>query len=132
MRMLRRCAPVIGALVLALSTGQAESQSGERAAEASALPRAVPGAVGLASASLSDATALLKRFVAERKIAGAVAAVARHGKLAYLESVGVQDLDSRSPMTERSRRLLGGRHCSKAPWASCPLSQTICDSVRCC
>ena len=102
MRMLRRSAPVIGALVLALSTGQAESQSGERAAEASALPRAVPGAVGLASASLSDATALLKRFVAERKIAGAVAAVARHGKLAYLESVGVQDLDSRSPMTERS------------------------------
>ncbi len=36
------------------------------------------------------------------KIAGAVAAVARHGKVAYLEAVGVQDLQTRAPMTERS------------------------------
>ena len=45
---------------------------------------------------------MLNRFVAEKKIAGAVAAVARRGKLAYLEAVGVQDLETRAPMTDRS------------------------------
>jgi CubicO group peptidase (beta-lactamase class C family) len=65
-------------------------------------PRVAPAAVGLASAPLDEATALLKRFVDERKIAGAVAAVARKGKLVYLEAVGVQDLETRAPMTERS------------------------------
>ncbi len=67
-----------------------------------AFPRATPAAVDLAAAPLGEATALLKQFVAEKKIAGAVAAVARHGKLAYLESVGVQDLETRAPMTDRS------------------------------
>jgi CubicO group peptidase (beta-lactamase class C family) len=51
---------------------------------------------------LAQATDLLKQFVAERKIAGAVAAVARKGRTAYLQAVGVQDLESRAPMTERS------------------------------
>ena len=66
------------------------------------LPRSAPEKVGLAAARLDDATELLKRYVAERKIAGAVAAVARRGKLAYLEAVGSQDLAAGTPMTERS------------------------------
>ena len=66
------------------------------------IPRATPQAVGLNAAKLDEATALMKALAAEKKIAGAVAAVARHGKLAYLESVGVQDLETRAPMTERS------------------------------
>lgn len=66
------------------------------------LPRATPPSVGLAAEPLSRATELLNRFVAERKIAGAVAAVARRGKLAYVEAVGLQDLESRRPMSERS------------------------------
>ena len=66
------------------------------------IPRVAPASVGLAAAPLDEATALLKRFVDEQKIAGAVAAVARKGKLAYLEAVGVQDLETRAPMTERS------------------------------
>ena len=64
--------------------------------------RATPEAVGLSSARLREATALLNRQVAEQKIAGAVAAVARRGQVAYLETVGVQDLQTRAPMTERS------------------------------
>src|SRR6185436_9126891 len=55
-----------------------------------------------AAGPLDEATALLKQLVAERKIAGAVAAVAQHGKTIYLEAVGVQDLETRAPMTERS------------------------------
>ena len=65
-------------------------------------PRAAPQSVGLNAAKLNEATAVMNALVAERKIAGAVAAVARHGKLAYLESAGVQDLETRAPMTERT------------------------------
>ena len=66
------------------------------------LPRAKPEEVGLSSSGLAEATALLKQYVAEQRIAGAVAGIARQGRIAYLEAVGVQDLESRAPMTERS------------------------------
>lgn len=72
------------------------------AAGADPLPRTAPEAVGLAPARLREATDLLHRFVTEGRIAGAVAAVARRGKLAYLEAAGVQDLATRAPMDERS------------------------------
>ncbi len=65
-------------------------------------PRARPEAAGLSAARLRDATDLLNRYVSEHRIAGAVAAVARRGQVAYLEAVGVQDLETRAPMTERS------------------------------
>lgn len=66
------------------------------------LPRATPESVGLSTPGLAKATALLDRFVAERKIAGAVAAIARKGRLVYLEARGLQDVESRAPMTDRS------------------------------
>jgi CubicO group peptidase (beta-lactamase class C family) len=72
------------------------------AAAPDALPRATPESVGLATPQLRQATALLNQFVAEQKIAGAVAAVARKGKLVYLEPVGVQALDARTPMAADS------------------------------
>ena len=72
------------------------------AAQPVALPRAAPESVGLDPNRLKEATALLNQFVIDRKIAGAVAAVARNGKVAYLEAVGFQNLESRTPMTERS------------------------------
>ena len=76
--------------------------SGASAAERDPLPRATPGAVDLSASKLDEATALLQRLVDERKVAGAVAAVARRGKLAYLQAVGWQDVASRTPMTDRS------------------------------
>jgi len=51
---------------------------------------------------LREATALLNQFVTERKIAGAVAGVWRKSEVAYLQAVGFQNLETRSPMTERS------------------------------
>jgi CubicO group peptidase (beta-lactamase class C family) len=66
------------------------------------LLRATPEAVGMSSERLQNATALLRQFVADRKVAGAVGAVARRGKLVYLEPVGLQSLESKAPMTERS------------------------------
>jgi CubicO group peptidase (beta-lactamase class C family) len=69
---------------------------------APALPRATPGAVGMSTERLQQATAVLRQFVVDRKIAGGVAAVARRGKLIYLEPFGLQSFESRTPMTEHS------------------------------
>lgn len=69
---------------------------------AQSLSRVKPESVDVSSERLSEATALLNQFVREKKTAGAVAAVARRGKLVYLETVGVQDLASQVPMTDRS------------------------------
>jgi CubicO group peptidase (beta-lactamase class C family) len=66
------------------------------------MPRATPDAVGMSSERLQLATAILRQYVADRKTAGAVAAVARRGKLVYLEPVGLQSFASRAPMTEHS------------------------------
>ncbi len=61
-----------------------------------------PESVGLDSAILRSTTELLTQFVEQRRIAGAVAAVARKGQVGYLEAVGLQDIATRVPMTERS------------------------------
>ena len=72
------------------------------AAEPAPMPRATPDSVGLSAEHLQLATALLRQYVSDHKIAGAVAAVARKGKIAYLEPVGWQDLQTRAPMSERT------------------------------
>ena len=56
----------------------------------------------MSSDRLQQATALLRQYVADRQISGAVAGVARRGRIVYLESVGLQNLESRVPMTDRS------------------------------
>ena len=80
--------------VLALPTG----------ALAQGLPitRVLPESVGLSSTGLAQVGALLDQFIEDRKVAGAVVAVARRGNVAYLHAAGLQDLDARAPMTERS------------------------------
>jgi CubicO group peptidase (beta-lactamase class C family) len=93
--MRRRCA-VIGLAVLAWGA----FAPGSRAQHG--LAAAPPQTLGLDAAVLDEATALLRSFVADGKIAGAVAAVARRGRVGYLEAVGVQDLESRAPMTPRT------------------------------
>jgi CubicO group peptidase (beta-lactamase class C family) len=70
--------------------------------QAQGLPRTAPASMRLDEAKLNAATQLITQFVTERKVAGAVAAVARRGRLAYFEAVGVQDLETRTPMSERS------------------------------
>jgi len=71
-------------------------------AQPAALPRAAPAAAGLSPERLAQASGLLRQFVTDRKIAGAVAAVARDGQLAYLDAIGVQDLETRTPMDART------------------------------
>lgn len=67
------------------------------------MSRATPESVGMSPERLQQVTALLRQFVADRQISGAVAGVARRGKIVYLESVGLQSLEgARAPMTEHS------------------------------
>ena len=89
-----RKASYIGALFVALVAATAAAQQ--------QAPRVRPDAAGLSPARLREATELLNRYVAEQRIAGAVAGVARRGQIGYLEAVGVQDLQTRAPMTEAS------------------------------
>ena len=60
-------------------------------------PRVAPQSVGLPAPPLAQVTDLLEEFVAAQRIAGAVVAVARRCRLAYVESIGVRDVDTRAP-----------------------------------
>jgi CubicO group peptidase (beta-lactamase class C family) len=64
------------------------------------MPRDQPKAVGLSEKTLDEVQPGLTKLVADNKIAGAVALVARHGKVAYVATVGYRDLAKKTPMTE--------------------------------
>jgi len=85
-----------------LTLGVISVQLSDARPPAQGLPRTTPESVGLSAAELRQATDLLSQFVADQKVAGAVAAVARKGTLAYFETIGLQDLATRTPMTDRS------------------------------
>jgi CubicO group peptidase (beta-lactamase class C family) len=51
---------------------------------------------------LAGITDILNESVTNTRIAGAVVGVAQDGRTAYLQAVGVQDLETGAPMTERS------------------------------
>ena len=62
------------------------------------LSPAEPESVGMSSERLERLTSTLEGYVSDERIAGAVAIVARKGKIAYLEAVGMRDRESNSPM----------------------------------
>jgi CubicO group peptidase (beta-lactamase class C family) len=62
------------------------------------LPTAKPEEVGLSQAALDRLSAVLNDRIASGHIPGAVALVARHGKVAYHQSFGRQDPASDKPM----------------------------------
>jgi CubicO group peptidase (beta-lactamase class C family) len=67
---------------------------------AQGLPTASPEAVGLSSARLARVTELVKGEIAQGRYPGAVALVARRGKVAYFEALGQRDPQSGAPMTK--------------------------------
>lgn len=97
-----RTLTLCGLLLTAVLTATPSLEELRGAGQAQDPPRATAGAAGLSTERLQQATALLRQAVADRKIAGAVALVARHGKIAYLEPVGLRDLAARAPMDERT------------------------------
>jgi CubicO group peptidase (beta-lactamase class C family) len=67
--------------------------------QAQPLPTARPEQVGLSSERLGQLTAILKADVKKGVIPGAIILVARHGKVAWFETVGVRDPATRAPMS---------------------------------
>jgi CubicO group peptidase (beta-lactamase class C family) len=65
---------------------------------AQSLPSAKPEQVGLSSERLDRVGQVLKAEIAKGKLPGAVALVARKGRVAYFESFGLQDKASGTPM----------------------------------
>ncbi len=87
-------------LPLALSLALAAPAQRHAAAQPApdSLRRAAPEAVGMSSAALDRATALLDAHVAAGDIAGVVAAVMRDGQLVYHVARGVRNVDADDPM----------------------------------
>ena len=89
--MLSRIRPVALAAALFLLVPQALLAQG--------LTVAVPESVGMSSERLERLTAALQAYVDDDRLAGAVAIVARRGKIAYMEAVGYRDKESGAPLT---------------------------------
>ena len=66
---------------------------------AAELPSASPSDVGLSQDRLDKITTVLKNDVESKKLAGAVLLIARHGKVAYLQSVGDRDPQENAAMS---------------------------------
>ncbi len=57
-------------------------------------PTASPEEVGLSSSRLANIRTVMNRHVAAKQIPGAIALVARHGKIAYQEAYGMADIEA--------------------------------------
>lgn len=66
------------------------------------LPQCEPEDVGLSSTALGRLSAAFRDRIAAGHVPGAVALVARHGKVAYFEAFGAQDPASGKPMAKDS------------------------------
>src|SRR6185295_2332447 len=67
---------------------------------AQGLPTATPEEVGLSSQKLARVTEVVKSEIAKGRYPGAVALVARRGKVAYFEALGQRDPQASVPMTK--------------------------------
>jgi CubicO group peptidase (beta-lactamase class C family) len=72
--------------------------AGIAGAAAQELPTAKPETVGLSSERLERITSKVQQTVDEKRIAGAVTLVARHGKVVYFKSQGALDREASKPM----------------------------------
>ncbi len=61
-----------------------------------------PEEVGLSSERLQRVAQMIQRRIAAGDLAGAVVAVARKGRVAYINTQGVMDLETKQPMTPSS------------------------------
>lgn len=66
------------------------------------LKAGAPGRLGLSAERLERIDTVFEEYVAEGELPGAVALVARRGKVAHLGAYGWQDVESRSPMRQDS------------------------------
>lgn len=66
--------------------------------QAQELPTAKPEKVGLSSERLKRLTTVFQAYATEKKMAGSVILILRHGKVAYFNSFGKRDIETNAPM----------------------------------
>jgi CubicO group peptidase (beta-lactamase class C family) len=69
-------------------------------ATAQSLPRATPADVGFSAARMDHIAQVLREDVDKGLVPGSILLVARHGKIAYFESVGTLNPATKTPMTK--------------------------------
>ena len=94
---------LLGFLLAALVAWQALSNPAATQVTASASPRVVnlavsPESVGLSSERLERIASAIQKSIDDGRVAGGVALVARHGKIAYFKAVGMADREAKKPM----------------------------------
>ncbi|MFL7810760.1 MAG: serine hydrolase domain-containing protein, partial [Anaerolineae bacterium] len=57
-----------------------------------------PETVGLSSSRLTRVGQAMSKYVESSKLAGTLTLVARHGKIAYFEPLGLMDVEAQKPM----------------------------------
>ena len=62
------------------------------------LPSVDPETVGLSGQRLERINQLIERYMNDQRISGAVTVVARHGKIAHLQTQGMMDIEANKPM----------------------------------
>jgi CubicO group peptidase (beta-lactamase class C family) len=62
------------------------------------MDRVTPEEVGMSSARLDRIRPVMQSYVDENVIAGVITLVARHGKVAHLECIGMMDIEADKPM----------------------------------
>ena len=105
MKKLRQRLPYLTAFVFLLfgvwglrTTVQPAAEAVAPASAPVASPTSSPEEVGLSSERLERIANVIQKGVDDGRIAGGVALVARHGKVAYLKAVGMADRDAKKPM----------------------------------
>jgi CubicO group peptidase (beta-lactamase class C family) len=93
---MRECSIALAAAALIAS-----ATSGHAAPLFAQLPGQVaPEQVGISTQRLARIRPQLEKYIAENRLAGATALIARHGKVIYFETFGVMDKDSGKPMAK--------------------------------
>src|SRR5581483_4607978 len=62
------------------------------------LPTAKPESVGLSSERLERISSVVQHDIDDKRIAGAVTLVVRHGKVAWFKAMGMMDREAAKPM----------------------------------
>jgi len=94
MRRPDRAVAIVLVLLIDFSVGSLQAGEG--------FPRARPDQVGLDKEKLERVDALFQDHIARKQIAGAVALVVRHGKVAYESAVGMQDVEAGIAMSRET------------------------------
>ena len=81
------------ALLVAVSAGPSWTQG---------LPSASPESVGLSTERLERVNRVMNDYVDRGRVAGVVTLIARHGKVAHLQSYGSLDIEKNAPMQKDS------------------------------